>query len=73
MARRPDRSRVDRARRAGAIYRHMAAEGIELEVAEAWCEKWRSVATLPPADPRFWDEGYRWIRAQRAMAKAGRH
>lgn len=65
MPRRPDPTGIHAARRAGTVHR-MVADGLSLDVAEAWADHWEATTTSSREDDRYWDEAFAWIAEQRA-------
>ena len=69
MARRPDRERIQAARRA-AIVERLVVAGIPRTDLERWLAAWERQAAerhLPATEPDFWPAGESWILGKRAV------
>ena len=62
--------RIFQARRSGCRNALMA-EGVSPDEAERWCDAWEAEATTRGigGSGEFWQDGRRWIDAQRAARK----
>jgi hypothetical protein len=66
-----DPEAIDHARRSGVRGRLITA-GISVDEADAWLRSWEREAalrSLPRDGAAFWDQGYRWIRDERAAER----
>ena len=63
--------RIHQARRAAIRNRLIGNTGLDLEVAERWCDAWEAEAALRglTRDGDYWDAGKLWIDAQCAARK----
>ena len=71
MSRRADPERIHLARR-DAIRNHiMQTRGLDVDVAERWCNAWEAEAALQGLErgSAFWDAGKAWIDSQCAARK----
>ena len=71
VTRRADPVRIHQARRAAIRNRLIGNTGLDLEVAERWCDAWEAEAALRglTRDGDYWDAGKLWIDAQCAARK----
>ncbi len=63
--------RIHGARRAAIRNRLLASGGMDIDVAERWCDAWEAEAALQgiARNSDYWDAGELWIDAQCAARK----
>jgi hypothetical protein len=68
---RSDPNRIHLARRAAIRNVIMQSRGLDLAVAERWCDAWEAEAALQGLEHgnAYWDAGKHWIDAQCAARK----
>ncbi len=71
MARRTNAVGIDQARRAAIRNAIMRGRGLDVDVAERWCDAWEAESALQGVerDRDFWQTGKAWIDAQCAARK----